>query len=315
LASLAFFASCDNFMSQDDNFKKALTEEVKVANSPKVQVRIIADPGTGTVSPSGEVTVKVDVPFTILFAADKNYGFVSWAAYDSANLTTPLVGVVEFTNVAAASTNAEVSARLLVARPNVVIKPICVRRPYIISSNPMNGMSGVVRNFPIRVYFSEPMDEASFSFEGTGSSAVLRRDGAFKNLSIMGLFGSSETAEFAPYEQYYLDPVLSENGKSLTISPNPANLPKQYSTVRVTVGKGAHAKGNATMVMADDSYFIFTYSNMTDNLPPALADVRGGRTAMLEFPRILKQGSRNFRVSSIEASDESTGGGIVTGFW
>lgn len=314
ISVLATVGGCSNFMSSDSDFKKKLTEEVKVANAPKIEVRIQADTGTGTVSPNGLTVVKVDVPFTITFQPAADYGFTGWAVFDIADPSEPL-GAEIMTFVEKESPDGytrEVEARLLVNRPNLMVRPICVGRPTVTGTTPTSGRVDIVRNYPIKIFFSNKMDGAAFLFDD-GSA---RKDGLFKNISITGLFGDPSTSEFRSYEEYYNPPTLnttgSGNGKILTLSPVPGNLPPSYSVIRVTVKKDV--KDSTGLSMAQDYIFDFTLGNSTDTKGPIMGAIQGGRAPNVysfSTPSTRRVAS-GLLYLTVEADDSLTGGGFVT---
>jgi len=304
---LTALVGCDNFMSSDDDFKKKLKDEVKVANAPKIQLRVQSESGTGTVSPNGLTTVKVEVPFDLLFQPSNDYGFTRWEAFSTENTAEPLSGVVSFEN----PESTETKATLLVTRNDILIRPICVERPRVSGTNPTSGRVDVVRNYPAKIYFSQEMDPASFEFDD-GSK---RRDGKFKNIEISGLFGDPDTAEYEPYEQYFNEPELnvSRTGKTLTIQPMDGNLPRSYSVIRITIKKDVTDVNG--LGMAQDVSFEYTLNNQQDKSPPVIDtdELKGGRTNAFEFPSdVSTHRTKNEPVwLSVSASDAATGGGNV----
>lgn len=305
---LTILVGCDNFMSSDEDFKKKLGDDVKVANAPKIQIRVQAESGTGTVSPNGLTTVKVDVPFNLLFQPSNEYGFLRWEAFSTGNTTRPLSGVVSF----AEPGNPETMATLLVTRNDILIRPVCVERPRVSGTNPTSGRVDIVRNYPAKIYFSKEMDPSSFEFD----DGTKRRDGKFKNIEISGLFGDPDTAEYESYERYFNEPELNvtQTGKTLTIRPMEGNLPRSFSVIRITVKKDVTDTNG--LAMAQDVTFDYTLNNQEDKSPPVIDvdELKGGRTNSFEFA----VDSSTHRITnepvwlSVSASDAATGGGNVT---
>jgi|GEM_PF-3787845 len=327
-----FAVSCDNFMSDNDDFEKKLKEDVKVANAAKVEVRVQADPGTGTVQPVGDTVVKVDVPFSLFFIPDNSYGFVRWSVYDLADPNTPLVGVVEFPN--GGELKLDTSAILKVARLNVGIKPICEKKPGIEDVYPKENEKGIVRNYPIKILFTKDMDMlASFAYSGASADAAVTSSNpadiytarTFKNITIDGNSGDPEDPGWKDLSAYFKDPVITNN-RLISIVPNVVindsgaivsgkALP-MLSTVRVTVSTAV--VDTLGFPMEDDYSFKFILGEEFDQKPPNISLVDAGLSSTLDFSSDTEAQIKAHRVSAgnlwlgVDVSDAATGGGNVS---
>ena len=309
MLALVILGGCDNFMTNDKDFKSALKQEVAVANAEKVDVRVQAAANTGITTPNGTTTVKVGVAFSVLVNVDAAWGFDHWAAFNESDPVTELTDVVSFENSKASETQATLNR----AVNGILIRPVCNKRVTITQTKPTAGASGVVRNLPIKIYFDKPINRTSFMF----SDGIYRQNKKFKNITITGIWGDPDTAKVEDKEDYFLDPVLSESGTSLTIKTNPAVKLPSYTFLTIVVSKEIRDSNNLTM--AGDFKLNYTLGSTFDNLPPAISAVKVSRIAGSNyFPETssndMHRVNGNSIFLSVTASDEATGGGTVQYF-
>jgi len=310
MLALVMLGGCENFMTNDKDFKSALKQEVAVANAEKVDVRVQASGNTGITTPNGSTTVKVGVAFSVLVNVNAEWGFDHWAAFNESNLTTELTDVVSFENPKAPETQATLNR----AVGGILIRPVCNKRPTITQTKPTAGASDVVRNLPIKIYFDKPINKSSFTY----SDGTLRQNKKFKNISITGIWGDPDTAKVEDKEDYYLDPVMSESGNSLTIKTNPAVKLPSYTFLTVIISKDITDGNNLTM--ANDYKLTYTLGQKFDDKPPAISAIKVRRDDDKKIYFADLSANDTHRVNgdniyiSITASDEATGGGTVQYF-
>ena len=310
MLALVMLGGCENFMTNDKDFKSALKQEVAVANAEKVDLTIMANAGSTTTSPTGVQTEKVGVSFNIYVTVDSDYGFTHWAAFASATSTEELTDVVSFSDPKAQNTQATLNKSVA----GIVIKAVCEKRPVVSSKLPEGGFT-VVRNFPIKIYFSKPIDPSSFIYGKDSAGANIYRQGdLFKNLIIQGNSSALEATD-APisYTQYFEDPVLSAAGNVLTIKVKPGNVLPSKKKISVTVSKTILDTSNISM--SKDYDWTYYTNTETDTTPPTIdytdntntqKALLGGSTSAVSFAvdsatHRLKTGSVWL---SVKASDD-----------
>ncbi|MBN2812240.1 MAG: hypothetical protein JXP39_10150, partial [Spirochaetales bacterium] len=283
-AALFMLNGCDNFMSGDKDFKAKIKQEVTVANAAKVDIRVIANAGSTTTTPSGVTTVKVGVPFNLyLTKVDDNYGFVRWAAFYRNDLNTELADAVEFGNPLALET----TATLKIESADLQIMPVCEKRPSVLSKLPESSVqSAVVRNFPVKVYFSKVIDPSSFIISTSTDGTQVKRDsvtGLFKNISIQGTESALDAnGEFESYEKYFYDPELSASGKILTIQPRSgADAIPPMKKIAVTLDKAIF--DSSGLSMAQDYNWTYYVGASEDNEAPFFNAINAGSQAAVFF--------------------------------
>lgn len=197
LLSLCFVAAC-SFMEDDEFFGK-IENEVAVANADKMNVYIrYANTRFGKTSPAdaGYFTAKNNVAFSVSATTNTDYGFFKWAAFSTKDfdpakqyqnliynndeeyneLFAPLElpeTVVKFSNKNSQSTD----VTIYTTRNDIWIIPVIVSRPVLSNTFPKTTVKPV-RNSPLRIQFSKPMDEASFENNFTIGEGNI--DGGFK---------------------------------------------------------------------------------------------------------------------------------------
>jgi hypothetical protein len=150
-----------------------------------------------------------------------------------------------------------------------LIRPVCEKRPTISSKIPESTASyPVVRNYPVKIYFSKPIDPSSFAFSGAGvDSAVYRENELFKNVTIQGSSSALESEDDpVAFEQYFEDPTLSASGKILTFRVKPDNVIPSRKKVTITISK--NIVDMSSLNMAKDYDWTYYVSADVDTAPP-----------------------------------------------
>ena len=234
-----FLVSCENFLNGSE-VKSQLDSIIKEANAPKVQIYIKADENAGSVSPAGLFECKLDSSFLILFEPQDGYEFLKWEAVDR-NTGDPLTGAVAFEDETKSETRATVKKNI----ENIRIQPVYVTLPSIVSTAPAYSDAGVYANMPIEVTFNIPM---------------INEDGSAVNFSFDNI---SIQAAGIGINEYFYDPELSSDGKSLKIVPKALEfteyiLKEGKKAVDVQV---AFKTEQISIVLGEKAYNLFKNSN------------------------------------------------------
>ncbi len=285
------FYSCDTWM-KDDDFYSDIERDVKIANAEPISVFVrYAMTKQGKTNPEGYSTFKVGIPQGISATTETEYGFVKWAAFSTSFLSTGnqnkdklfvdesdynsrirpyelSSSVVSFDNPRSANTEVTVNE----SRSDIFIVPVVTERPKVNLTIPARGSNDVVRNMSVRISFTKPMDPSSFLEE----DAVSITEG-----SITIIDGEMEI-ESKDISNLFEDPILSRNGKMLTLKFTPAGLHEGYdskSTVNITISK--EVKDIYGFSMVDDETISFTAGSGMDSYAPRITQLTAGRG--LEF--------------------------------
>jgi fibronectin type 3 domain-containing protein len=179
--------SCDLFNNKPEiDLLKAIDDKVAWANAPWVTVSVAALPGSvNTITPS--VTgQKKGYAFTVSFTPNPAWYFCGWDAVLSADAAEYLSALDKPESTArtvqmalAAKTASLVkielpdsgedligTAKITVdTTESVTLIPGCVKRPFVTGNTlPNNFVDQRVRNFPIHIYFSHPVDDSCLNF-------------------------------------------------------------------------------------------------------------------------------------------------------
>ncbi len=294
------FTACNSWMTGDDFFG-TIADEVKYANAEKVNV-FIRYPSTnmGETSPNGNSTQKVDIPFTITAVDSAAYGFYKWAAFTTEDYSTIKQYNIlfnteeEYQETYAVKelpgsevyfedeNNPVTTAKILTKRNDVYIMPICVRRPYIMSSIPADNATGVVKNTAITIVFSRPMDR----------SQLIAEDGTL-------LYGNSDYIAIQPYinsgeiytyrdidtdlEGQKMTASLSSSGRTLTI-----RLPEQndkgekiyFNPGNLLISLSRELRDTSGFTMASDVSISFSVVGQLDTTPPMVHELEVGAESL-----------------------------------
>ncbi|HNY22900.1 MAG TPA: Ig-like domain-containing protein, partial [Treponemataceae bacterium] len=178
------------------------------------------------------------------------------------------------------------------------------------TTRPRNGDTPV-RNTSIKIYFTKPIDVASFKYS---DDTFVDTDGNFKNITIMGLNGDPGLQDYVSKTEYFKPPVLSEDGKMLTITPNKDKgyLPP-FTDMYITISK---AISDGLYTMPSDYILEYTLSDKMDSQPPVISIITGGLDSAASS--FISLNNATHRVGSgsiylaVTASDASTGGAAVS---
>lgn len=288
-------SSCDAWMS-GDHFFDTISEEVKYANAPVISVYVRYPNRTmGETSPNGNSKQKVDIPFSITAVDSDAYGFYKWAAFSSTDSKYSTIrqysyifeseesyqstlgkdelgeDVVVFED----SRNFVTTAKVLTERNDVFIMPICVRRPYIASSNPTNGAVEVVKNQTVDIVFSKPMDPYFLvKSDGTLNTEYVSIQ-AFRQVGEVYLPGG-DISEYLP-EGTSMQAKLSTSKKTLSISMPVTNPPTYWQPQKsFSVTVSYQAKDTLGYEMSKDGEFSFGAGSDLDSISPVVMELEVG---------------------------------------
>lgn len=285
LSLLLLVGSCENWMS-NDNFMEQIESEVHDANAAQVSVYVrYANNKMGNTEPSGNTSMKVDVPTRLSAVTSDDYGFVKWAAFSTNDFPTDKQhsslsfiteedynekfkvkelpdSVVHFSN----PTNPATEVKILASRNDIFIIPIVANRPSYSLSVPANADNNVVKNTSIRILFTKAIDkntlkdsEGNVNFSITTSTSIFTEDdNEIEAKDITDLF----------------DYTLSDSGKMLTLKLKEGELFDNRQRITVTLLEGLCDRYG--FAMNGNYTFSFQTGTNTDSLAPMIEVLYGG---------------------------------------
>ncbi len=188
--------SCGNFLNGEE-LKEELDQQIAYANYKPIKINIVADANTGSVFPAGEKTVKQTDKIEISFEEANGYTFKYWEVL---NLDTKekIEDIIKIENPESKKTNLTV---LKETDFILLIHPVCIENIKI-DFTPANVADGVPKNTSLVITSNQPIKQDAFKFR------------------------IEDAVEAYDLSNHYLAPSFSNEGKTVTIRANPADLPK-----------------------------------------------------------------------------------------
>ena len=268
------------FSCKTNNDAQQVKQEIKAAidyaNAPSYVLFVTAEEGTGTITlGGGNQSLKVTDSFNVEFQSSQDYKFIKWIAVDKNNQSLSRENYVTFSNSQAQQTR----ITLNYACNDIVIKPYCLSYLKVTDFSPEYKENGVGYNTPVKIDFSDYIDEWAFSFtteeiknldlaatdllkaqtfEGTEYVYGYQKNGRifYKNIEITTAGGA------AAITQYFEPPVVI-NGKTLYLA-----LKSEYYDV-LTADLEADTTKEITVTLASSIFdtrgmsFADGYSNLS----------------------------------------------------
>ena len=228
-------AACSNLLTGND-LKDKVAPDVISANADSVAVTIQATPSSGgTLSLSGSVQVKAGVGFSLTATADSSYVFNNWSSSGS--------GGVSFSSTSDPTTTVTVKS----ATSGTVIKANFSARPKVVDYNPTDHATGVLKNQPIYIQFSQAMSPTALG------------DQIASYISVKGKVSGDASDPVDILDQF--DHSLNSAQTTVTLTPK-SSLNSSYK-VFVAVAKSLPSSSGVTL--ADDDFgFFYTTGDKED---------------------------------------------------
>jgi hypothetical protein len=271
--ALGLFLSCE--LGDEADLDALINAAVAAATAPRLNVSMVMDDTrAGRTDPSLPFVARQGLAFSVLFTPDPGYAFAGWEVRADGALLSSGNGVL-FRNNDPAQASTEIT--LQVARGNITVSPRTVVRPAVRTRRPENTTNAVFVNYPVQVWFTQPVDPASFEF----SPGVKQRNGAFKNITITGKTQNGLDPD-AGFEKYFYDPELDETGTILTLrvrmrdsgnNPLPGVPANSHVSVTLTGGAGG-IRNRDGITMDGNADWTYATSIFTDNVAPSVSPIQ-----------------------------------------
>ena len=256
--TVLLFTSCENFL-KGANVRQELEEAIEIANASPVTYYVIADQGSGTVTPN-QLRLKKKESFDIMFVPNDDWKFICWEVLDRDS------GEVVEDSIKFADAKAlETKGTVLATRENLSIHPKCIKLPAVVSHTPSVDTEKNYANTPIILNFNMELDEENFA-EG----------GVFSNYDFITLSCSG-----SPVTNLFEKPVLNDNKTSITLMSKPAELAyyikeeKKALYIDINVGFKNDTNiliGGQSSPMAGSVNFLVRFIPTTEREAPIEAD-------------------------------------------
>ena len=233
IAFITFLNSCEGFFTNNDVDDK-IRAAIDYANTPFSTFVVSADSNAGTIIPSGQVQYKPTDLQNIEFTCNTTYEFIGWdfsykqtaQAADTPTLTAvdkewwkDFITIIKTTE-SEPNKDGKIVYTLQIrfdkAVENLLISPICGKKPKVKKMTPDTITSGVSRDTEVSIIFDSPIDPESLK-----DSIKIKVDGAdytsfFTTPVIANLSDASQQETriiFSPKNK-----LPCENGKTAVVS-------------------------------------------------------------------------------------------------
>ncbi|MBR5402393.1 MAG: fibronectin type III domain-containing protein [Treponema sp.] len=299
---------CKNFIEGAD-VKKQLEDRIAYENAPSYRILVEAQKGTGAVKKpaGGEAQKKTTDVFDISFDPDADFAFISWEIYDKT--TGKLIPNGEYLKIARTGDD-ETTCQVvkLPDDPNVklILKPVVVERPQIISATPTYDGNGAFRDSRIQVLFDRDMEIDSIYYTDAEIPEIKKTAGfnGFLPAYTFTTANGTQTRYYGYYKKTgenteiiyknisiihnknygnlleYFDAPRFEDPRRLIIPPKKSNLPPSGTGFQVSLNRDffytyeQKAKNYKKDIgMRSVHKWIFWVNEKTDTVNPSFAQI------------------------------------------
>ncbi len=261
---LAFlFISCENFLDGYD-VKRQLDERIAYMNATECSLAISQDTTMGSFLSTGEKICKVGYTTQIQFKVNKDYYiFKTLEAVSYLDPSESRADCVEFTINEEESDEEKgvyiIDIKLLKSAKDILIQPVCLAVPVVLSHTPASSVEVYYANTPIVIKFNMPMEP-----EGTAI-----KDSLFKYPNIKLL------CDGEPIHDLFETPFFNSTKDVLTIIPKGKQLEKSIKSAYITVE--VYFENNISVTTGDmqlplhqdkNSNFTVRYKAIIEDNPP-----------------------------------------------
>lgn len=256
------------------------------------QLNISFKSENANLSPSVPKSYVTGDVFTLECLEDDDYYFYNWQVFlaeDEENALEDFSSYLKFENIDSRTTQVEI----LGVDADIIISPLLIKRPKIVSSSPVYDSNGSFRDSRIVVMFDHEMDESSIYFtedeiqelqaknytvlkqaETENAYAYLDENGQkfYKNISI-----TQSTKDGVNLAKYFTIPCFDEDNKStLRISANRDLLPPGAIDIFVTISKNFNrydSKSELYISLSNEYSYSFRTGSRMDNYAPFIGKI------------------------------------------
>ncbi len=183
---------------------------INSTTNDKAEICFSATNNYGTISPIGTINYDLGAVIDLSFIPNEGYKFIGWNVLDSdGNSLSDSILLVE--NADKEKTKITVKA----SDSGISISPLCVMLPAVLNVTPGFEQDGVSAITPIKFTFNMPVEPEDTLLSET--------EFTYENISIVS---NGESVK-----ELFENPVLSDDKKSLLITPNPIKV-RNYITAK-----------------------------------------------------------------------------------
>ena len=289
--------SCQNFLKgreASEQIKAAIT----YANSDYTLIKVKPQNGTGTVvkPAGGEAQQKPSDVFDLSFEPSADYEFVTWKV-----TSKKISDATDLQNYIKINDPDKVETTVTFKKPldDIIITPVVVRRPKILSYSPIYTGSFSLKDTKIQVIFDRKMDPSCIYYsldeinELKAELGLSDQDFLPENAvpGMTDIYGYKKNGEYI-YKNISIKNNESqeninnrfnapyfENPTTLIIPANRDLLPENYSFISVSIDKSfcyeaEYENISKKIGLFESKDWVYRVNNQDDNTPPTLSELK-----------------------------------------
>ena len=263
------FFSCKNFLDAGKTLDE-IKKSIDYNNAKDVSLSIDCKEEIGIIYPQTSFSVKLGYDFEIQFLPNSDYYVIKdpsqiLEAVSRTNTSVSRSDCVEFLPLAQTYEDAKaglyrIKVKVLKANDDILIRPVCIKRPQVLTSGWRFSEEGFFANTPIVIDFDTPMinaDGSLFNFAYDNDTVKL-------------------TNKTEDVSMYFEAPLLSSDGKQLKLFPKVEELKNYigdlpFIDISISFGKNTKITSGIVLlplVQLDQSILSIRYKSETESLAP-----------------------------------------------
>ena len=295
-AAALLLVSCENFLKGQETAEQ-IQAAITYANSDFTLIKVKPQKGTGNVvkPAGGEALQKPTDVFDLVFEPTSDYEFVTWeVSSKSVTDNQMLLNYIQIDD----PNNAETTVTFRRPLEDIIITPVVVRRPKILSYSPMYTGSLSLKDSKIQVIFDRKMDPSSIYYSvdeinelkaelglrdqdllpenaviGTTNIYGYKKDGEYIYKNILIKNNDSQKNINAKFNAPYF-----ESPTTLVITANKNNLPDNYSYISVSLDKSfcynvEYENMSKKIGLFESKDWVYQVNNQNDDIPPQIMNL------------------------------------------
>ena len=205
------FISCENFLKSSE-IAQEIKDTIDYNNAPSSTIVLNAPEGTGKFLSGNEKTCKLGYTINVQFSVNQNdYVYTGMQAVSKLNPEISRAEYIQFIDQTSEEEKQngtfKVQVKLLKLSDDIMIQPVCLKVPKIISVTPGNDDLAYA-NTPIVITFNIPMEDETV----TSNNSVFKYDN--KSDDYITIKFNSED-----FTKYFYPPEFNEDKTVLTLAP------------------------------------------------------------------------------------------------
>lgn len=268
-------SSCENFLD-NKGITDDILDEIKYNNAKSVTVKISCSEEIGTVFPESSYTEKLGYDHEIQFIPNTEKYILKdintiFEAVSRINQEDSRAECVSFTSLPQTEDDKKaglyrVKVKVIKDADDILLKPVCIERPYVTSLYPESTVAGVSCANDIYVQFNKPVKLSDFiEVDASGNPE------SFKNIEIY--CGTQNLLDDEDDDPYFDFPEVLDGGHTLKIPVNKNHLifsngtSTEIKEITVSIKTSAIKDSADSLAFSSDTNWIYRVNSSSEVLP------------------------------------------------